>query len=327
MQWARPEMLLWLWVLAPLAGVLALSAWRGRRALARLVSRQTAAQVATGPSRFRRGVRAAALLGAVAMVIAALARPQHSPQEREVQREGRDIAIVLDVSRSMLARDLAPDRLERAKLWIGDLLGSLRGDRVALVAFAGSAVVKAPLTTDYGFVRLALDELSPDSVARGGTLIGDAIRTTLGDLFDDEEGAGGQRDIILITDGDDQESFPIEAAAEAGERGVRIIAIGIGDPHGARVPGATYRGQPVVSSLNPDALRRVAAASAGGAYLHAGSGAMELDQVYADLIRAAEQNQYDAAVAVAWTEAFQWLIAGALGLIVLEGLIGDVRRR
>jgi len=232
---------------------------------------------------------------------------------------------VLDVSRSMLARDLAPDRLGRAKLWVSDLLGSLRGDRVALVAFAGSAVVKAPLTTDYGFVRLALDELGPDSVSRGGTLIGDAIRATLRDLFDDAEGR--QRDIILITDGDDQESFPMEAAAEAGQRGVRIIAIGIGDPQGAAVPGARYQGRPVVSSLNPDTLRRVAAASARGAYLHAGSGAMELDRVYADLIRAAEQNQYDSTVAVAWTEAFQWLIAGALCLLVLEGFIGDVRRR
>jgi Ca-activated chloride channel homolog len=277
------------------------------------------------PARWRRALRSAALLGAAALVILALARPQHSPQEREVQREGRDIAIVLDVSRSMLARDLAPDRLGRAKLWIGDLLGSLRGDRVALVAFAGTSIVKAPLTTDYGFVRLALDELTPDSVSRGGTYIGDAIRATVRDLFDDDEGR--QRDIILITDGDDQESFPVEAAADAAQRGVRIIAIGIGDPQGATVPGAQYEGRQVVSSLNPDALRRVAAASADGVYLHAGSGAMELDRVYADLIQAADQNVYDTTVAVSWTEAFQLLLAGALALLVLEGFIGDTRRR
>lgn len=325
MQWHAPGMLLWLWGLLPLAALIAFAGWRRRRALRRIVSRRAAPMVAGGASAPRRALRAAALLGATALVILALARPQHSPQEREVQREGRDIAIVLDVSRSMLARDMAPDRLGRAKLWLGDLLASLRGDRVALVAFAGGSVVKAPLTTDYSYVRLALDELGPGSVSRGGTLIGDAIRATLGEVFT-EEGGDARRDIILITDGDDQESFPVEAAAEAGKRGVRIIAIGIGDPEGARVPGATYQGQPVVSSLNPDTLRRIAAASAGGAYLNAGAGAMELDRIYADLIRAAEQNRYESTMAVAWTEGFQWLLAAALALIFLEVCIADVRR-
>lgn len=325
MQWANPDMLGWLWLLPALGAILALAGWRRRRGLLRILSEQTAPVVAAHVSWWRRALRAATLLGAIGLVIVALARPQHSPEEREVRREGRDIAILLDVSRSMLARDLAPNRLTRAKFWVGDLLASLRGDRVALVAFAGSSVIKAPLTTDYGFARLALDELGPDSVSRGGTYIGDAIRTALRELFDEDEAR--QRDIILITDGDDQESFPLEAAAEAGQRGVRIIAIGIGDPEGAAVPGASYQGRQVVSSLNTDALRRIAAASAGGAYLHVGEGAIELDQVYADLIRAAEQNQYEETVAVTYSEGFQWLIGAALGLLLLEGLIGDTTRR
>ncbi|MFG0285599.1 MAG: VWA domain-containing protein, partial [Phycisphaerales bacterium JB039] len=290
-KWAQPDMLLLLWGVPPLVAGLALAGWRRRRALSRIVPATVAPIVAPGASRSRRSARASALLGAIALVIVALARPQHSPQERQIQRQGRDIAILLDVSRSMLARDLAPDRLERAKLWIGDLLGSLRGDRVALIAFAGSSVIKAPLTTDYGFVRLALDELSPESVSRGGTLIGDAIRTTLNELFDEEEGR--QRDIILITDGDDQESFPLQAAAEAGERGVRIIAIGIGDPQGAVVPGAQYQGERVVSSLNPQTLRDIAAASRRGADLPVGAGAQEHDRINADRLEAAEPNQYD----------------------------------
>src|SRR5207248_2088929 len=124
----------------------------------------------------------------------------------------------------MLAQDVAPSRLERTKIWINDLVGSLRGDRVSLVAFAGAAVVKCPLTLDYGYFRMSLEELSPGSVPRGGTLIGDAIRKTMSQVFDVGGAAASRhRDIILITDGEDHESFPVQAAEQAGKDGVRII--------------------------------------------------------------------------------------------------------
>ena len=181
------------------------------------------------------------------------------------------------------------------------MLDSLKGDRVALVAFAGSSVVKCPLTLDYGFMRMAVDDLSPTSVARGGTLIGDALRRVVGDVFDED--AEGFRDIILITDGEDHESFPVEAAMAAGDAGARIIAIGLGDEKvGRRVPVEddygrrrylTYDGEEVVTRLDAETLRRVAAATTGGVYFNVATGNINLDEVYTGLILDAERRELE----------------------------------
>ena len=160
-------------------------------------------------------------------IVIALARPAWNPKPQTVQRSGRDIVFILDVSKSMLAEDLVPNRLERARLAMKDMIDRLEGDRVALLAFAGTAVLKCPLTMDYGFFGMMLDDIGIESVSRGGTMIGDAIRKALDEAFDDQEKK--YKDIILITDGEDHDSFPLEAAEEAGRRGIRIIAVGLGD--------------------------------------------------------------------------------------------------
>jgi Ca-activated chloride channel family protein len=216
-----------LWVILLLVGAYLHAAACRRKAIERFIVAGLLSRITVSVRPIRRFWKAALVLLTLASVVLALSRPGWNQKPKRVETQGRDVVFLLDVSRSMLAEDLAPNRLERAKLMISDCAEQLQGDRVALVAFAGNAVVKCPLTLDYGFFRLALDDTFTDSVGRGGTMIGDAIRKTLSDLLKDR--SGRHTDIILITDGGDQGSFPVEAAQVAGERGVRIIAIGLGD--------------------------------------------------------------------------------------------------
>jgi Ca-activated chloride channel homolog len=322
MRLGEPQWLHLLWALPAAAGLLAWSASRRRALLQKLAASAVWRHVIRGVSMPRRTAKAAMLLGALAVLAVALARPQWDPRPRLVEKRGRDVAFLVDVSRSMLAEDLAPSRLERAKLWIKDLAGSLGGDRVALVAFAGASVVKCPLTTDYSFFRMSVEDLSPESVTRGGTLIGDAIRKAMDEVFTEEESRF--RDIVLITDGEDQESFPVQAAEQAGKRGVRIIALGLGsEQSGAVVPGAEYQNQRVVSKMNPAELAKIAGASEGGVFLNVGTGNIDLEEVYGDLIASAEKSGTGEAEAMIYREGFQFALAAAVGLLLLEALISE----
>jgi Ca-activated chloride channel family protein len=329
----QPAWLLGLWLL-PALGALALLAWRWRRsALRSLAEEPLHADLHARTRAWPRVVRGAMAPVAAVLIALALARPQWNPQPQEVTARGRDVVFLIDVSRSMLARDMAPSRLGRAKIWIRDLVSSLEGDRVGLVAFAGAPVVKCPLTLDHAFFALALDELSPDSVPRGGTNIGDAIRKTVGSVFGSEPPDGrARRDIILITDGEDQESLPVDAARRAADAGVRIIALGIGSEAGAPVPAAgdardtvTYRGEEVRSAMDSGTLERIATATPGGAFLNVGTGSIDLEEVYRDLIRSAEQGETGETTNVRYDEGFQWLLLPALTLIFLETLLHDRR--
>jgi Ca-activated chloride channel homolog len=319
-----PAWLMALWA-APAAALLLAWAWRSRWLAARLFA-GPGAEKPTGPARIWAFARGALVAAAIALLALALARPQWNPKEQEVTVRGRDVVFLVDVSRSMLSQDVSPSRLERAKLWINDVAGSLKGDRVGLVAFAGAAVIKCPLTLDYGFFRMALDELSPASVPRGGTLIGDALRKTLAEVFDSTEGRG--RDIILITDGEDHDSFPVQAAEQAGKQGVRIIAIGIGSESGSLVPTAagraevvTFDGERVRSKMEAGTLAQIASASPGGVFFNVGTGNIDLEQVYRDLIASAAKSDLGTKKTVQYEEKFQLFLGAAVGLLMLEGLL------
>ncbi|MBL1216803.1 MAG: VWA domain-containing protein [Planctomycetes bacterium] len=325
-----------LWVCPALLAVLWYSLRARRAAVQRFADPALAGRLIRGRYTARRVVKGVCICLAIGSVITALSRPLWGTQPREIRKYGRDVCFVIDVSRSMLAEDLAPNRLERAKMWVRDTLEVVRGDRVALVAFAGTAVVKCPLTHDYGFFRMALEDVSPTSVSRGGTLIGDALRTATTSVFDTEE--AGHRDIILITDGEDHESFPVEAAAAAGQAGIRIIAIGIGDEDvgspiyltdeatGIRAP-LYYEGEQVLSRLDAATLREVALSSAGGQYLNVATGTIALDDVYERLVIQAEQQEFASQMSDQLEERFQLFLVIALTLLFAESLIGEVRYR
>lgn len=327
------DMLHLLWLLPLLLGIIWYGHDRRQRALAIFMQAGLRRRLTRNdPGRSR--IKAALLLVGGGFLIAALCRPAWNEVPTTVKRAGRDVVFLVDVSRSMLAEDLAPNRLARAKLAIMDCVDQLRGDRVALVPFSGTAVIACPLTLDYGFFRLALDNLSPDSVSRGGTMIGDAIRTVLNQVLDSQQRK--YKDIILITDGEDHESFPVEAAAAAADRGVRLLIVGLGDEHeGKRIPITDeagrktflqYQGKEVWTKLDADTLRRMAKTTPGGQYLPVATGTFDLGEIYSQLIGAAEKKDFEEQTVQRYEEKFQIFLATALLLLVLEMLLAEVRK-
>lgn len=327
------EMLHLLWILPGLLALWFYAAWRRREAIERFVAAPLLGRIGRAPDPRRRVWKQALLFFGAAAIIVGLARPAWNPIPETVRREGRDVVFVVDVSRSMLAEDLAPNRLERAKLAIRDCLEGLEGDRVALIAFAGTSAVKCPLTLDYGYFRMMLEEIGPHDIARGGTLIGDALRKALLEVFDEKDREF--RDVILITDGDDQESFPVEAARQAGEAGVRLIAIGLGDEtHGQRIPITDeggrktflmYQGEEVWTRLNADTLREMAAATPDGKYLNVATGTFDLNAIYQEFIASAQKKSLEDTRITRYEEKFQIFLGVALLLLCAEAGLGDRR--
>jgi Ca-activated chloride channel family protein len=330
MRLAHVESLHLLWLAAAICVFLYWGARQREAQARRLGEPDLLARLTQSASPRRRLFKAVLFAIAVVMIVLGLARPQWNPRPVERAIHGRDVVFVVDVSRSMLAEDLKPNRLERAKLAIMDALDQLQGDRVGLVAFAGTAVVKCPLTIDYGFFQEAVNDLSVNSVARGGTLIGDALRAAVHDVLDRQ--GRRHKDVVLITDGEDQESFPVEAAGELGQRDIRLIAIGLGsEKEGEPVPAADggfmrYGGDIVRTQLDAETLREMAAQTAGGAYLNVATGAFDLGAIYAELIAEAEQGALEQASVVRYQERFQVFLAAALLLFTVEPLLSERRK-
>ncbi len=328
------EMLFLLWSVPAIIGVYVYAGLKRAAALKRFIDAGLMDRIPMTASPAKRRWKAAAVITAMIFMILAAARPAWNPKPETVERSGRDVVFLLDVSKSMLAEDLKPNRLERAKLAISDCLDVLSGDRVALVVFAGTAAVKCPLTQDYGFFRMMLENISPDDISRGGTLIGDAIRTTLDEVFDDQVKA--YKDIILITDGEDHDSFPKDAAKKAGDRGIRLLAIGLGDENeGRRIPITDengnklflkYQGQEVWTRLDADTLREMVNATPGGRYLNVATGTIDLGSVYLKLIATAEKKRLASETIKRYEEKFQIFLAVALFLLVLEMAISERKK-
>ena len=235
----HPAILLLLWILPLAAGLIAYAQRRRAAAARNFADEPMLLRLMPALVKVRPWIKTVLLLLGLASIVVAAARPRYGVYFEKVARRGVDCFVLLDVSRSMLAEDAAPNRLERAKADVRDLLKKLAGDRVGLIAFAGRPAVKVPLTTDDAFFRSALDEVDTHSAPRGGTLIGDAIRKAIEIM---PQRTDHDQIIVLLTDGEDQESYAREAAEAAAERGIRIFTVGLGDsaegvhPPGARLP-------------------------------------------------------------------------------------------
>ncbi len=279
-----------LWVILAFVALLAWLERRGQGDLDRFVAAPLQPRLVLRTTPLRRALRLIFFGLCGFFITLALMRPQWGAQFVATPRVGARIMVCLDVSRSMLAEDVAPNRLERAKAELRDLLDYLDGDQVGLIAFAGRATVLSPLTPDFSFLRLVLDAAGPHSVARGGTRLEEPIRKALAG-FRDRGGQGEvSRSILLITDGEDHDSFPLEAAKAAAERGVRILSIGFGDEAGSEIlitnskTGARTLvrdadGNLVHSRLDGDLLREMALVTEG-AYIPAGTGMIDLESIY-----------------------------------------------
>lgn len=262
-----------LWVIPAAATWWILATRNRQKRLALFVSPTMQTKLLPPSSAVRAYWQIACMTTGLLFCLLAAARPQWGTHEAIAYQQGRDVVIAIDVSRSMLARDLHPNRLERAKVDILDLIKVLDGDRAALLAFRHTSALVCPLTTDYGFLRYALDRVNIESAPAGATDIGSAIRAAL-DAF--EEDIGNHRAIVLISDGEDLTGTAMDAAAQAAEKGIPIFTIGLGSPTGTRIPHATtpgshvtYQGADVVSKLDNETLQAIANATRG-AYVPVG---------------------------------------------------------
>ena len=331
MRFGDPDAL-FLLAAAPLAAlVLALALWRGASALRRFGDPALLRRLAPGPGPARRAAKAAALVAAFALIALALARPQWGEREEIVERRGLDIVIAVDVSLSMLAEDIRPNRIARSKQEIQRFVERLDGDRIALVAFAGDAFLQSPLTSDYAAFRIFLDVLEPGLIEAPGTDLSRAMEEALKAF---PPGEGKHRVMVLLTDGEDHGGRALAVAEDAARRGVIIHTVGIGSVEGVPIPvtDASGRrgykrdrnGEVVATRLDAELLARLADAT-GGDFHHARPGRFELLDVL-DRIESMEKRTLDSERLTRLEDRFQIPLAAAIGLLFLEMLIGDRRR-
>jgi Ca-activated chloride channel homolog len=265
---------LWLLLALPLAAALvAYEQRRRRKRLEQLVAGRLLPDLTDPVAAPRMLIKRILFLGCLAAILVALARPQFGFVEQNLEQHGRDIALAIDTSKSMLSPDETPNRLERAKVAAQDILAAMRGDRIGLIAFAGVAQVQAPMTIDYRTVLEAITDLSTDTVERGGTDITSAIRAAELALGKSEDRA--KRAIVLITDGEDLEDDAIAAGKAAASYGIRIFTVGVGTKEGSEIPVDAARhefirdasGNIVRSRLDENRLRQIAEET-GGLYVH-----------------------------------------------------------
>ncbi len=262
-----------------------------------------------------------AALAALTCVVVALARPQWDPRPHDIEHRGRDLVIALDVSRSMLAADIFPSRLEMARIAIHEALPALSGQRVALVTFAGSASVRVPLTLDHGFVRYMLERADPSDMDVGSTSLQAALEKVANTVLTDA--TGGRRDLIVFTDGEDHLSDTEKTAEALARCDARVLIVGLGDPvRGARVPDARDDSQwmrhnnvDVVSRLDESTLTELAGQGAHVTYFPARTRPFDLVPLYRQLIAGAGDDVVVGGLRqVRYTEGYPYLLALAVVL-------------
>ena len=330
MKWGNFQLLVWLPLALPLAWALFALLRRRRAALAQLVDPALLGVLAPAWNPARAKSRLVLRVLALALLVLALARPQWGFRWEEVRRKGLDLVVALDTSRSMMASDIKPTRLQQAKWGIRDLLRNLRGDRVGLVPFAGSSILQCPLTIDYAAFAMTLDDVYSGIIPKGGTAIEQALRTAVAAFPADRT---ADRVILLITDGEDHEGDPLALLPELKEKGIRVYTIGIGTLEGEMVPagdgqGGYFKdrqGQIVKTALKEDVLQKLALGT-GGTYVRSAPGDTGLERVFNESIANLKRTEQENRTAKIYEERFVWPIVAALLLLAWEALLSDRRK-
>jgi Ca-activated chloride channel family protein len=332
---------LWLLVAVVLLGVLwGYGEWRRRRRLEQWADKGMFGRLIPDRSRWRPVVKMSLTLLGLALLVVALANPQFGTRMEKGKRAGSDVAICLDLSNSMLAEDIQPNRLERSKRVVGNLLNSFAGDRVSLVAFAGTSFIQMPLTADYGATKLFLDEMDCSMISEQGTAIGDAIEKamlTLGYGDEDREWVKGKnRAIIVISDGENHEDDAVGAARNAAKEGVRVCTVGMGLPEGSPIPEFDSRGRRnnykrdregnvIMTHLNEQMLRDVASAG-DGVYVRAGNVNSGLSDI-TNLIQGLDKEEFGEAQFAAYESRYMYPLVAGLLCLLAEVLVFERRNR
>ena len=281
------------------------------------------AQLMPNASRKRPTGKFCVVLLALTLLIIAAARPQWGTNERTEKRNGIEAIVALDVSNSMLAEDVAPNRLDRAKQMMSKLMDNMVNDKVGLVVFAGDAFIQLPITCDYVSAKMFLNTITPDLIKTQGTAIGQALNTSIRCFGEQSEAS---RVIILITDGENHEDDAVAAAARAKEMGIQVIVVGIGKPEGSPIPipgtnnfRKDRNGNVVVSKLNEDMCREIAQAG-GGMYVRCDNTNTAMKAIQREIDKLATQ-EFETQVYTEYNEQFQGFALIALLLLVIDYFI------
>ena len=331
LQYGTPDSSILFAVVAIAIGIAVWSGFSWRRRVRRFASSDVHSALLPPASSFRRGASVVLTTGSLALLVLALLDIRWGETQYEVPQKGIEVIFALDVSRSMLAEDTSPNRLERARQQISDMVNEMAGDRVGLVVFAGDTRQSVPLTTHYDEFKQVLETVGPHSVARGGSRLGDAIQAAA-DAFISK--TNDHKAILVFTDGEDQESEPVRTARELyQEKGIRIFTVGLGDmEQGSRIPDpgsrsggfVRHQGQQVVSRMNGEILKQIASVTQG-AWIPAGTRRVNMADVYHGYVANVDQTEFETARINAFVPRFQWFAAPALLLLLVE--IGITTRR
>lgn len=333
MEFGSPQFLWLFWLVPGVILFYVISFRRKRKVLQAFGSLELMAKLTPTVSRRKQRLKAVLVIVSLSFLLFALARPQYGKKLRMMKRKGVDIIICMDTSKSMLAEDIKPNRLERAKHELSSLIDKLKGDRVGIVAFAGEAFLECPLTLDYGAAKMFLDILDPDIIPIPGTAIGKAIRVVLRGFNQKER---KYKVMVLLTDGEDLMSDPIKVAKVAAQEGVRIYTVGIGSPQGAPIPLRDDKGrlleykkdrkdQTVMSKLDELTLEKIALLTDGKYYRSTIRG-MELDRIYEDISKL-EKKELKSRQYSQYEDRYQYFLLVAILALMAEGLLSDRKRK
>lgn len=323
-RFANIEML-WLLVLVPVFVVAyVLYARRKCRRLEAFGDPQLVAELMPNASRVRPTVKFSLLLLAFSLLCFAAARPQYGQREQTIKRQGIEAVIALDISNSMMAEDVVPNRLERAKQMLSKMIDRMVDDKVGLVVFAGEAFTQLPITCDYVSAKMFLSNIDPSLIKTQGTAIGDALSTSIRAFGAEQSEAN--RAIVLITDGENHEDDAVAVATRAKEAGIKILVVGIGKPEGAPIPipgtndfRKDRQGNVVVSRLNEDMCREIAKAG-NGIYVRCDNTNTAMRAIEKELDTLAT-TELETQVFTDYNEQFQTFALLALLILVIDFFI------
>lgn len=326
MDYFQLEEKIWFWALLAIPAIvllfLLLQLWK-KRTQKRFAEKTLLKRLSPNQSTFKSVLKLVIWSLAIVALIFALVNPKMGTKLETVKREGVDIVFAVDVSKSMLAEDIAPNRLEKSKQLVTQIINNLASDRVGIIAYAGKAFPQLPITTDYAAAKMFLQNMNTDMLSSQGTAIDDAIELAK-TYFDNEEQTN--RILIIISDGEDHSELAADAAEEAANQGIRIFTIGVGDEKGAPIPikkngivlnyKKDNQGETVITKLDEGTLKTIAE-EADGIYIN-GKNTAEVVEKIRDILNNMDKTEFEAKQFADFEDQFQWFLAIALGLLFLD---------
>ena len=317
---------IWFWVLAVIPVIvlffLVLQFWK-YRTQRKFADKELLKRLSPNTSFFKSVLKIIVLCLAFASLAIALVNPKVGTKLETVNREGVDIVFAVDVSKSMLAEDIAPNRLEKAKQLVTQIINNLASDRVGIIAYAGKAFPQLPITTDYASAKMFLQNMNTDMLSSQGTAINEAIRLAT-TYFDDEQQTN--RVLIIISDGEDHSEEAASVAEEANEEGIRIFTIGVGDVNGGPIPErrngviANYKkdsqGETVITRLDEETLKSIASL-ANGVYIN-GKNTNEVVETISEILNAMDKKEFETKQFSDFKDQFQWFLGFAVFFLLLD---------